>query len=76
MVIDYSFVPAAGYGNKGSLNDVGFNGNFWLSYLYESNPNSAWNLNFNYNGADCNNNDRYYGYSVRGVVAASKILQN
>ena len=65
------FVPAAGDGNGGSLYDVGFYGYFWLSFLYVSSPYSAWYLYFDYYGADCYYDDRYYGYSVRGVVAAS-----
>ena len=65
------FLSAAGYGGEGSLDDVGFYGGFWLSSLYGSNPGSAWDLSFNCGGAVCYYYGRYYGRSVRGVVAAS-----
>ena len=70
------FIPAAGYGGKRSLGGVGFGGGFWLSYVYESNPSSAWDLDFYCDGAGCDYYDRCYGYSVRGVVAASTNVSN
>ena len=57
------------------MNNVGSNGNLWSSSLNEDNTNNAWNLNFNSDNVDLNNNNRCNGQSVRGVVAASKILQ-
>lgn len=70
------FIPAAGYGGKRSLGGVGFGGGFWLSYVYESNPSSAWDLDFYCDGAGCDYYDRCYGYPVRGVVAASTNVSN
>ena len=63
------FVPFAGNANKGEVNDVGNNGNVWSSSLNSSNVNNAFNLNVNDKpNADLNNNNRYYGFSVRGVL--------
>lgn len=61
------FLPASGYRNGGSLNNVGSNGNYWSSSLNESNPANAYNLNFNSDNADWNNDNRQYGQSVRPV---------
>jgi retron-type reverse transcriptase len=68
------FLPAAGYRNDGSLNNAGSNGNYWSSSLNTDNPNNAWNLNFNSDNCNMNNNNRYYGQSVRAVLSASQHL--
>lgn len=60
------FLPAAGNRWNGDLNNVGSNGNYWSSTLNGSNPNNAYNLNFNSGNANWNNN-RNNGQSVRPV---------
>lgn len=61
-------LPAAGYRNN-ALNNRGSNGNYWSGSLNESNSSNAWNLNFNSNGSNVNNNYRENGQSVRpGVI--------
>ena len=61
------FLPAAGNRWDGELNNAGSNGNYWSSTLNESNPNNAYNLNFNSGNANWNNNNRNNGQSVRPV---------
>ncbi len=61
------FLPAAGNRWNGELNNAGSNGNYWSSTLNESNPNNAWNLNFNSGNVNTNNNNRNNGQSVRPV---------
>jgi hypothetical protein len=60
-------LPAAGYMNEGTLNNAGSNGNYWSSSLNIDNPNNAYNVNFNSDNVDWNNNNRYYGLTVRPV---------
>gem|GEM_PF-3965593 len=61
-------LPAAGYRNESNLNDAGSNGNYWSSSLYTDNPNNAYDLYFNDGNVNAQNNDnRYYGQSVRAV---------
>ncbi|MBQ9474721.1 MAG: hypothetical protein IJU69_00490 [Bacteroidales bacterium] len=62
-------LPAAGNRNGTSLNNAGSNGNYWSSSLNTDNPNNAWNVNFNSNEVNRNNNNRYNGFSVRPVSA-------
>ena len=61
------FLPAAGNRNGSSLNNDGTNGNYWSASLNESNPNNAWNMNFNSDNQNVNNNNRNNGQSVRAV---------
>lgn len=61
------FLPAAGWRNNSNLNNAGTNGNYWSSTLNESNPNNAYNLNFNSGNANWNNNNRNNGHTVRPV---------
>jgi len=60
-------LPAAGNRNGTSLNNAGSNGNYWSSSLNTDNPNNAYNVNFNSDNVDWNNNNRYNGQSVRPV---------
>ena len=62
------FLPAAGNRNDTNLNDEGSNGNYWSSSLNTDNPNNAWTVNFNSDNVNRNNNNRYYGNSVRPVT--------
>lgn len=65
----FGVVPAAGYRNGDSLNNVGNNGNYWSSSLNSNNTSNARNLNFNDSNINTNNNNnRYYGRSVRPVT--------
>lgn len=57
--------PASGNVNGSSLNNRGSNGNYW-SRSFNSAAN-AWKLNFNSGSANRNTNNRYNGFSVRGV---------
>ena len=59
------FFPAAGNCSISSVNGVGSRGYYW-SASWNSSSN-AWKLNFNSGSQNLNNNNRYYGYSVRGV---------
>jgi hypothetical protein len=63
------FLPAAGYRNNsnGSLNNRGYNGNYW-STRKNSNNNNAYNMNFNSSGTNNNNNNRANGFSVRCIT--------
>ena len=66
------FVPAAGYGYYGSMDNVGSYGGLWSSSLGEDNTDYAWGLGFDSGGVDLDDDGRCNGLSVRGVVAASK----
>ena len=65
-------LPAAGYRNGADLKNAGTNGNYWSSSVNESNPNNAYNFNFNSGDHDWNNNNRYYGQSVRAVTELTR----
>jgi len=61
-------VSKAGFYYDGEFNDLGDNGNVWSSVLNSDNPNNSFNLNFNSDNVNPeNNNNRYNAYSVRGV---------
>ncbi|MBR2710499.1 hypothetical protein IKF02_02625 [Candidatus Saccharibacteria bacterium] len=52
--------------NDGSLNNAGYNGNYWSSTV--NNANNAYNLNFRSDNVNpANNNNRNNGRSVRCV---------
>jgi len=53
-------LPAAGYRNNSSWNNVGNNGNYWSS-TSNSNTN-AYNLNFNSSNVNMNNNNKTNNY--------------
>lgn len=65
--IRFLFFPAAGNAEDGKVNDVGDNGNCWSASLNDENVNNAWNFNFNEDFYEVNNDNRYYGNSVRPV---------
>ena len=57
-------LPAAGYRNGTSVNNVGSNGNYWSRSVY--NVNNAYNVNFNSGNLNPQNaNNRHNGFSVR-----------
>ena len=68
------FLPAAGNRNDSELNNAGSNGNYWSSSLNTDNPNNAWNLNFNSDNYNMNNNNRNYGLTVRPVCVSAQHL--
>lgn len=63
----YIFIPAAGYCDDGSVDDVGYGGYVWSSSLDTSYPSNALNLYFD--SGDCYMSSFYRcaGLSVRGV---------
>lgn len=64
------FLPAAGYRNDSSLDDVGSDGRYWSSSLctYGSyGPYGAYHLGFYSSGVHRGYDVRYYGQSVRPV---------
>ena len=63
----YIFIPAAGYCGDGSVYDVGYCGYVWSSSLSTSYPYAAWGLYFGSGSCGVSYNDRYSGWSVRGV---------
>lgn len=69
------FFPAAGNRNNGSggLNNVGSNGNYWLSAA--NSQTNARNLNFNSGNVNPqNNNNRANGFSVCPVAVVPENL--
>ena len=64
------FFPACGYCyNSSVVKNVGKYGGYWSSSLHSSNVQDAYRLNFSSSYANWqDNNFRYVGYSVRGVV--------
>lgn len=68
-------VPAAGWRNGTSLNNVGENGNYWSSTPNESNTQNAYNLNFNSSNYDWNWNNRNNGHSVRPVLELTSSVE-
>lgn len=63
---NYVFFAAAGFWYYGSQGSVGNYGHYWSSTPYDS--GLAYNLYFGDGRDVVDNNDRSYGYSVRGVV--------
>ena len=49
------------------VNNLGLNGNFWSSSLYTENAENAWNLGFNPDEQEVNNDNRFNGLPLRGV---------
>ena len=62
------FLPCAGYGNGGSLNNAGSDGRYWSSEPYSDSYN-AWYRHFDSSHRYMNINYRYIGRSVRPVAA-------
>ena len=63
------FLPAAGY-RRSSLLDAGSYGDYWSSSLSTNSPVSSYHLSFYSSGVGWDNNNRYYGQSVRPVYGA------
>lgn len=59
---------ATGYCNDTMLNNMNYSGYLWSSSLNSSNSNNSHYLYFDcYGDLNMNNNNRYYGQSIRGV---------
>lgn len=64
----YIFIPVTGYADYSSPSYQDRYGYVWSSSLNFSNPNNAWYLFFSSSNMTVGNaNNRYKGYSVRGV---------
>ena len=66
------FVPAAGYGDHGSMYYVGSYGLLWSSSLGEGSTSYAWYLYFGSGNVDLSSSSRSYGRSVRGVATPAE----
>ena len=66
---NYIFLPAAGGGNGSSLSSEGSYGFVWSSSLYSVGSSVAFDCRFVSGGFNPEfNRNRYYGFSVRGVL--------
>lgn len=61
------FLPAAGYRNGTSVDDVGSGGYYWSSSLYEGFPRDAYNLYFYSGNVVWYGSSRNLGHTVRAV---------
>ena len=61
------FIPAAGYCNGSDIYDVGSDCSLWSSSLDLDYPNNAYDLYFDSDVVNMNNDCRYYGLSVRPI---------
>ena len=62
------FIPAAGYRDYLTLLDVGDYCYLWSSSLHQARPSIASNLYFNSDDYSIEDFNRYYGFSVRGII--------
>ena len=62
----YAGFSYSGNYNGTSPNNVGSNGNYWSSSVY--NTNNGYNLNFNSSNVNPQNNNKYNGNAVRCVA--------
>ena len=63
------FIPASGFRSGSSFNRRGDRGGVWSSSLYTSSPHDAWGLYFVVgSGFPGNNDNRSYGFVVRGIL--------
>ena len=65
---DYLFVPAAGSCEGGEVGGVGDDGGVWVSALSSGNVKNVWYFCFSSVEAGVDNDGRYFGESVRGVI--------
>ncbi|MBO7588856.1 MAG: hypothetical protein J6T18_05470, partial [Bacteroidaceae bacterium] len=63
----FIFLPAAGFRDDRRLFSAGEYGIYWSSSLYSGHPNYAMELYFNSGNHYTDDDDRYYGQSVRPV---------
>ena len=64
---NWIFLPAAGYRIGTSSGNVGSNGGYWSSTVYESNSYRAYYLYFNSSSKRTLSSSRYDGHTVRPV---------
>ena len=65
------FIPAAGYAWDGSVDYSGSFGNVWSSVLHTLNVSYGQDLCFSSSNVNLYDNNRYFGFSVRGVLDES-----
>ena len=63
------FLPAAGCRDDSGLGNAGSHGYYWSSSLYTSISYDAYYLGFRWSNVGSYRNHRYYGQSVRAVLA-------
>ena len=63
---NYFYLPALGFYRLGQLNDVGYNGNYWLSSAYPWSSGSAYYLYFSNGSVSVGGSTRDYGFRVGG----------
>ena len=61
---NYFYLPALGFYRFGQLNDVGYNGNYWLSSAYPWSSGSAYYLYFSNGNVSVGGSTRDYGFRV------------
>ena len=60
---EFFFLPALGYYWQGHFNFLGEGGDYWSSSAYPYNPNCAYDMFFNKDGAEVSNfNERLFGF--------------
>ena len=60
---EFFFLPALGYYWQGHFNFLGEGGDYWSSSAYPYNPNCAYDMFFNTDGAEVSNfNERLFGF--------------
>ena len=69
------FLPAAGYRNDTSLNNAGSSGFYWSRTLSTSYPFNARDLFFYSSNISANGYGRFYGQSVRPVLASILLVE-
>lgn len=62
------FIPAAGYREDSHLSGIGVSCYLWSRSLCQAFPSSASDLHFDLHNYSIDDNNRYYGFSVRGVI--------
>jgi hypothetical protein len=62
------FIPAAGWRDGRALNGVGNNCFLWSRSLSQTDPNCAYDLYFDSVYCSIDNDSRYFGMSVRGII--------
>ncbi|MBQ9559034.1 MAG: Ig-like domain-containing protein, partial [Bacteroidaceae bacterium] len=69
------FLPAAGFRDDTSLGDAGYIGFYWSRTLYTSSPSYAYFLGFHSSNIFASSYGRYYGPSVRPVLASILLVE-
>lgn len=72
VTLTIDILPCTGNRNGGEVKNIGSNGNYWSGSLNAENTNNAYELNFNDEKVNVNNNNRNNGYSVRLARVATE----